>query len=132
MSSKLNKYEKKIMFNLHIITALTVIAVVLNLLLPYIENGKLTIFLISQLIPVFGIYVFGWVNSRNAQNIPIVITFITRTLQGLIFIYWRETLSWETFRILLFFDILFLVILVLDKSNYKYEFVAKEDDEFNV
>lgn len=131
MSKKLNRYEKRMMLNLHIITLLCVIAIALNFILPWNEYPKINLFLISQIIPVFAIYVYGWLNSRNAQNIPIAATFIIRSLQALIFIYWKGYVSWSTFNVILFFDLLLIVILVLDKSNYKYEYVSKEDDEFS-
>lgn len=130
MNHKLNKYEKRIMLNLHVITFVCIIAISLNIILPLMENYKLTLFLVSQVIPICAIYIYGWVNSRNAQNIPIAVTFIIRSLQALIFIYWKQNISWSYFNIILFFDVLLIVILVLDKSNYRYEYVSKEDNEF--
>lgn len=127
---KLNKYERRIMLNLHIITFLCIVSSILNLVLPWLERSKISIFLLSQLIAIGGIYIYGWVNSRGSQGVPISTTFIIRGLQAFIFVFWRKDISWISFGVLVFLDILLILLLVLDKSNYKYTIIRREDDEF--
>lgn len=125
-----NKYERKMMMNLHLITFLCLVASVLNIALPVMERSGLSIFMLSQLGAIGGIYAFGWISARNAQTIPITVTFILRGLQAVIFIFWRNDLSWAAFGVLVFLDILLMIVLAIDKSNYKYTVVTREDDEF--
>lgn len=118
------------MLNLHIITFLCIVSCLLNIMIPILENTKFTFFLLSQVAAIGGVYVYGWVSSRNTQSIPLAADFIIRALQALIFIYWRKDLSWISFGVLIFLDCLFLLLLVLDKSSYKYEYITRENDEF--
>ncbi len=130
MNRKLNKYEKKIMLNLHIITFLCILSSLLNFILPFVEKPKFTLFLLSQIIVISAVYIYGWVSSRTVQIIPIIPTFIIRALQALIFVVWRQDMTFLGFGILLFFDILYLAVLGIDKANYYYDFGTKKDDEF--
>ncbi len=118
------------LLNLHVITFLCIISFLLNISLPIIEKPKFTIFLITQFLVLGTVYIYGWVNSRNAQHIPISVAFLLRILQAFIFVFWRKDITWVSFGVLCFLDILFLLLLVLDKSTYKYEYHTVEEDEF--
>lgn len=124
---KLNKYEKRIMLNLKIITFICIAGVIVNIFVPLVESFKMTMFVISQLVPIFIIYVKGWFNSRGSQNVPILAAFLIRVLQVLIFILWLEQVSLLMFGVLLVFDVVLLLALIIDKMNYRYEYVNKSD-----
>ena len=100
------------LLNLHVITFLCIISFLLNISLPIIEKPKFTIFLITQFLVLGTVYIYGWVNSRNAQHIPISVAFLLRILQAFIFVFWRKDITWVSFGVLCFLDILFLLLLV--------------------
>ena len=130
MKKNRTKYEKKIMLNLNIITFMCVVSSILNIALPIFDNPQFTFFIISQFFAIGGIYVYGWINSRRNQGIPLSVAFIVRGLQALIFVFWRNDVTWTSFGVLVFMDVLLIVLLVLDKANYKYTVIKYEDDEF--
>ena len=118
------------MLNLHVITGMTLSGIVLNFALPIMGGSFWSIFMVSQLLIVGGLYVYGWICSRSTQRIMITFTFLVRLLQAAVFVFWRGDLSWVAFLSLIAFDTLFLVVLAIDKMNYRYEIVSIQEDEF--
>jgi hypothetical protein len=127
---KLDKFEKRIMLNLHVVSFLCLLASVLQIVLPLAEKQKFTFLLLSQIVAIAASYVNGWINARGAQILPIVPAFIIRGVQFLLFVVWARDLSYLSFGILLFFDGLLIALLAIDKAMYRYEVVAVENDEF--
>lgn len=118
------------MRNLHIITFLVVVGIILNITLPLLHSTKLTLFSCSQIIALFIIYIKAWVNSRGSQEIPIIVSFVIRVFQALICGLWLQQISLQILGYLVITDIVLLTMLWVDKASYRYELVALEDDEF--
>ena len=129
-NGKLNKYEKKIMLGLTLIRVLCGVGIVLNIVLPLVDNLKFNAFLVSQILPIAFIYIYSLVNVVGYQGVPIIQTFIIRFLQSLIFVLWAGDISWVTFGVLVFVDVLLCMLLTLDKGSYEYVYIKASDDEF--
>ena len=119
------------MFSVKLIRSLCGIAIALNIILPIMDKPKFTIFIISQIVAILLIHVYALMNVTGAQSTPIVATFVVRALQSLVFIAWRQDMTWISMGILVFIDILLIVLLILDKSNYEYVFLEEVEDEFS-
>ena len=129
----MNKYEKALLFNLKVIKILFVIDVLVNLFMPVYSNGDLGIKSLFQWIIVIINFV-GVINAMGYmdQHVPTLEWGVVRILQVLWHVFISSTgMNWVFFFIMLISDLLFMIMLFMDKSNFKYERVdiVERDDE---
>lgn len=139
----MNKYEKAINFNPIVIRTLGILIIVLNWILPLAATYKWE-FSVFRLI-ISGIYVYGILTSTGIlcintrvkqddmvlfeQNVSIVVLLIglTRIAQAVYyFVLKKNVVNWIIIAFLVALDIIFLIIAMMDKSNYGY---AIQDEE---
>ena len=127
-SKKYNKYERAILFNLTLIKCVFIVIVLFNMFLPLYYPARLGITSVFQWI-VVAVHLYGMLNGVGVfikQNIPIVQIVIVRILETLwyVFMPWAS-FNWAPYAIVLFLDVVFIFILLMDKATYKYEKVSR-------
>lgn len=117
---KLNKYEKRLMLNTDIMKVLGIAGVLLNLLIPlFPEMGFKSIFQWLMVI----IYVIGTLNAIGyfSQHVPIVPMAAVRGLESFYYYVISDGgIQTMSLMILVGFDLIFLAMFLVDKSNYTY------------
>ena len=125
----LNKYEKEVMFNTHLIKATLVIGILLNLALPVYSH---TIGF-KSILQWFAIacYVYGFINALGyvrGQKIPVLQLGLVRLVQVVgRFVIKSNPIAWKYFGIVIAFDLLFVYLLFMDKSSYCYLYVGEDE-----
>lgn len=119
----MNKYEKSLLFNLYMIKICFGIVVAINLLFPVYTDGELGFHSLFQWI-VVGVYISGLLNALGYfnQRIPLLELGITRIAQVLFHVVISSTgINWIFYFIILIGDLLFIMLLLMDKNNYEYK-----------
>lgn len=139
----MNKYEKAICFNLIVIRTLGILVIILNWILPLAATYKWE-FSVFRLI-ITGIYIYGILTSTGIlcintrvkqddmvlfeQNVSLVVLLLglTRIAQAIYyFVLKKDVVNWIVVAFLVVLDIVFMIITMIDKSNYGY---ALQDEE---
>lgn len=138
----MTKYTKSIMLFTKIATVVYAISCIINLFLPVLKlktvNLNVFTFLIIgvwgvAILSCHGIFkkVVAHVDGVITYNtiIPVFPITIIRIVElGWIFIKHRSDFKGVNFLIAIAFDVVLIVILLLDKSHYYYEAVESEDE----
>jgi hypothetical protein len=127
---KLNKYDKAILFNPKLLKIIFLAIVLLNLFMPLFSPASMGYknFFQWYIIVVHAVgltYALGGVKniiSLTSQHIPFVHIFVIRCLEVL----WHTLVSstkfnWMPLLMVLILDLLFIVLLFMDKREYRYE-----------
>lgn len=117
----MNKYERNLMFNVHVMKLIYVLVVFCNLLLPIRRD---TLFCISplQIVAVI-VWLFGLLGGMGYfdQRTPILPIGILRFVEVLYYGVLRTNyINWIGFAIYVVLDIIFMAFLFFDKANYTY------------
>lgn len=139
----INKYEKSLMFKPAFIRFLWIVIVALNWVLPLRQDYVWNFSLFRVIITI--IWTYGMLTATGVlcvnthvrengmilyeQNTSAVITSlgIMRILQVVYYaLLRRTTVSWTIFIVLTVLDVVYLLIIILDKSSYGYAVEEKE------
>lgn len=118
---------KAIMLRLTIMKSLFTVLSIFNLFLPLFVPMSMGISSLFQWM-IIGIHFIGLLNGLGYFNqwIPLLPWFFTRFVQVLYYVFISsKDLSWLIFGILVFIDIVFIFILLITKSRYKFERVLE-------
>jgi len=136
---KLNRYERETMFNVYIIKGVFFLVIAVNVFLPFYDSLVSDTWFIlrwlqSGVAHLFqlAIIIFHCYGLRQAlgggnqeQSVPMLWVVLIRLAE----LTWHQwipfsgtSLNWTMFGIILVCDLLFFVIALLDKGNYRYEF----------
>lgn len=127
----ITKYEKSIMFNVHVMKVAFVVITILNLALPIYKTGyKFSIF--QCIVPI--IWFYGLLNGIGyfKQEVPVLGIGILRIFEGLFyFIIARSKFNWGMFLIFIIMDILYAFFFYLDRNSYYYIDEVEEDNSYD-
>lgn len=139
----MNKYEKSILFIPQVLKALYVIILGVNLFMPISSDGKwgFSLFQIAACIIHFigllagiGYLIVSTHEFRDGAelfeqrtSLPIMLIGILRVFQfAYYFMLKQAKINWVRFSVLIVIDVIYVMILLLDKARYGY---AKKDAE---
>lgn len=140
---KINKYEKSLLFKPILIRFLWLVILALNWILPLNKdfNWNFSIFrVLISIIWTYGMLTSTGILCQNThvhengmiiyeQNTSVVIMAIglSRIFQLVYyFILKRHVINWSVIILLIVFDIIYLLIIIMDKSSYGYAMEEKE------
>jgi hypothetical protein len=127
--SKYNKYEKSLMFNVELMKIIFYVLAALNLLLPLFQPISLGITSAFQWF-IIAAHAYGLAHGLGVfegQKTPIIQVGLLRIVEVAWYRYISGShINWLIFVVLLFVDVLFVAVLLLDKNTYAYEKVSKE------
>ena len=119
----MNKYEREVMMNIWIVTALVVVMIVVNLICPVFKStiGGKSVF---QWLMVL-IYIWGMLYQRaylKGQKVPIVQIVIIRLLEVFVHSMFMKSMpvNWPFMLFAYALDIVYIALLMVDKAQYKY------------
>lgn len=117
----LNKYERSMKFNLHIMIIIYVLIVLSNLFLPLYPDSKSSFSLYQiAIILVHGLGLLGSYGYLQQYN-PFIIIAIIRFVQILLRqVFFSGGFQWGFFLIVLALDLLLIFVEFIDKSQYEY------------
>lgn len=137
--NKLNKFERETMFNTYIIKGVFFLVLVVNIVLPiYTSVSSDLWFLLRWLqsgvghlfqLVIIGFHIYGLRQALGGgsqdQTVPLLPIVLIRLAE----LAWHQwipfsgtSLNWTMFGIVMVCDLLFFVIALLDKGNYRYGF----------
>lgn len=125
----MNKYESNILANTLIMKIMYVLLLIVNMLLPYHKGWNWTFSIFQFAIVV--IWFFGLLGGLGYFNqaTPILPLGITRIVQlGSYCLFKFHKINWGIIGIFILMDVIFLLFLLFDKANYKYEIIEVEKD----
>lgn len=126
---ELNKYEKAMMGSLSVIKALGVAVVLMNTFMPLVssktdESLGIWSWVLICLLQIIVLIFHGWgflgaTSYLMHQPVLMAQVLALRTIQIVLFTY-LFSINWVPMGIVLFLDVIFLTMLLLDKSSYRY------------
>lgn len=139
----MNKYEKAICFNLIVIRALGILIIILNWILPLSSTYKWEFSIFRLLVTL--IYAYGILTStgvlcintrvkqgdmilfeQNVASVVLVLGLIRIAQAIYYFVLKRDIINWIVIAFLVVLDIVYLIITMVDKSNYGYALQEEE------
>lgn len=125
----MNQYERSIMFNTYVMKVGYVALVILNIGLPCIDGTHSRLWLMQ--ISACVVWVFGLLGGLGYFNqlVPILQIGIVRIIECLYLLLFKYKVTiWWAVGIYILADVIYLVYLLIDKSNYEYVIEESEDD----
>lgn len=140
-----NTYERNILNKLKFVQFAGIVVIAINWLLPSNNAGwRFNVFnVVITLVWIFGILVASGYFCRNTfeedddliiyeQNTTplIVAVFLARICEiGFNYVFAKNSFNWKTLVITVVIDIIYLAIILMDKSNYGYALEKKSKKE---
>ena len=124
----MNRYERSIMLNTYVMKVGYVLLVIINLAAPCLKGIHSRLWLMQVVICLVWILGLGYLN----QMVPILQVGIVRIIECLYLLLfkYKET-RWWVVGLYVLVDVIYVVYLLIDKSNYEYVVEDEKDVDSN-
>ena len=122
----MNRYERSIMLNTYVMKVGYVLLVIINLAAPCLKGIHSRLWLMQVVICL--VWILGYLN----QMVPILQVGIVRIIECLYLLLfkYKET-RWWVVGLYVLVDVIYVVYLLIDKSNYEYVVEDEKDVDSN-